>query len=122
MIDKLKTETLLSKNAAEKLKIMQIKDEHINAINSKNLVDVDNIIEEYKDVFEGIGKLKDFELTLLIDKSAPPAVQPSRRLPYNVRQKLLEKLIELEDTPSLLLRNLYKKRVEFAISQNKIYA
>ena len=81
MIDKLKTETLLSKNVAEKLQFLQIKDEHNNAINSKNLVDVDNIIEEYKDVFEGIGKLKDFELTLLTDKSAPPVVQPSRRLP-----------------------------------------
>ena len=37
VIDKLKTGNLLSKNTAEKLKILQIKDENINAINSKIL-------------------------------------------------------------------------------------
>ena len=85
MIDKLKTGNLLSKNTAEKLKILQIKDENINAINSKNLGNVDIFIEEYKDVFEGIGKLRNFELTLHIDKSVPRAVQPSRKIPYNLR-------------------------------------
>ena len=45
---------------------------------------------------KGIGKLKDFELTLHIGKSVPPVVQPSQKIPYNLRQKLLEKLIELE--------------------------
>ena len=41
VIDKLKTGNLLSKNTAEKLKILQIKDKNVNAINSKNLGDVD---------------------------------------------------------------------------------
>ena len=41
--------------------------------------------------------LKDFELTLHIDKSVKPVVQASRKIPYNLRQKLLEKLIELEE-------------------------
>ena len=80
MIDELKTGNLLSKNTSEKLKILQIKDETINAINSKNLGKVDIIIEEYKDVFEGVGKLKDFELTLHIDKSVTPVVQVEKFL------------------------------------------
>ena len=41
--------------------------------------------------------LKDFELTLHIDKPVKPVVQESRKIPYNLRQKLLEKLIELEE-------------------------
>ena len=41
--------------------------------------------------------LKDFELILHIDKSVKPVVQASRKIPYNLRQKLLEKLIELEE-------------------------
>ena len=41
--------------------------------------------------------MKDIELTLHIDKSIPPIVQPSRKIPYNLRQKLLEKLIDLEE-------------------------
>ena len=69
MIGKLKIGHLPSKNTAEKLKSLQIKDEYISAINSKNLGNVNNIIEEHKGVFEGIGKLKDFELTIHIDKS-----------------------------------------------------
>ena len=39
--DKLKTGNLLPWNTAEKLKILLIKDENINAINSKNLGNVD---------------------------------------------------------------------------------
>ena len=42
-------------------------------------------------------KLKDFELTLHIDKSVQTLVQPSRKTPHNLRQNLLEKLIELEE-------------------------
>lgn len=52
---------MLPENAAEKLKILQIKDKNINAINAKNLGNLDNIIEEYKGIFEGIGNLKGFE-------------------------------------------------------------
>ena len=80
-----------------KIKNSANKDENINAISSKNLGNIDFIIEEYKDAFEGIGMLKDFELILHIDKSVKPVVQASRKIPYNLRQKLLEKLIELEE-------------------------
>ena len=100
MTDKLETENLLSKNTAEKLKILQINDENINAINLK-ILGADIIIEEYKDIFGGIGKLKDSELTLHIDKSIPPVMQPSIKFPYNLRQKLLEKVIKLEENDIL---------------------
>ena len=46
VIDKLKTRNLLSKNNAEKLKILQIKNKNINAINSKNLAQADAVIED----------------------------------------------------------------------------
>ena len=49
---------------------------------------MDIIIEEYKDIFGGIGKLKDSELTLHLDKSIPPVMQPSIKFPYNLRHKL----------------------------------
>ena len=81
MTGKLKTGNMQSKNTAEKLKILQIKNENINSTNSKNHRNVDNIIEEYKDIFEVIRKLKDLELTLHIDKSIPPVAQLSRTIP-----------------------------------------
>ena len=79
MIDKLKTGDVLSKNAPEKLNMLQIKDENINVINAKNLVNVDNIIEKSKGIFKGIENLKGFELTLNIGKSVPLIVQTSRK-------------------------------------------
>ena len=42
--------------------------------------------------------MKYFELTPHIGKSVPPVVQPSQKIPDNLRQKLLEKIIELEET------------------------
>lgn len=86
---------MLSKNTAEKLQLVQIINENINTTNSKNHENVDNI-EQYKDVFQDVGKLKEFKLTLHIDKSVSPVVQPSRTIHYNLRQNLLENFIGLE--------------------------
>ena len=50
-------------------------------------------------IFCGIGKLKDFKLTLPIDRSYPPVAQPVRRLPFKVRDQInkeIKKLIELD--------------------------
>ena len=41
--------------------------------------------------------MKDFDLTLHINFPVPLAVQPSRKITYNLRQKLLEKLVELKE-------------------------
>ena len=38
--------------------------------------------------FKGIGKLKDFQLTLPIDKTHPPISQPIRRIPFKLRKKI----------------------------------
>ena len=56
----------------------------------------DAIIEEYQDVFEGIGKLKDYQLKIPIDNDVEPVVQATRRVPFNLRDKLSQKLDELE--------------------------
>ena len=53
MIDKLKTGNLLLKNTAETLQILQIRDENVHKINSKNHGNAD-IFEEHKDIIEGI--------------------------------------------------------------------
>ena len=53
VIDNFKTGNLQSKNTAEKLQILQIKGENINAVNSKCLGNL-NDIEKYKAIFMGI--------------------------------------------------------------------
>ena len=47
-------------------------------------------------MFEGIGKLKEFQVKLHIDDGLPPVAQRHRRIPFHQRQKVTSELIELE--------------------------
>ena len=52
------------------------------------------LLKNIRTFLKVLGKLKDFELTLNIGTPVPPAVQPRRKIPYNLSQKWIEKLIE----------------------------
>ncbi|PFX25919.1 Retrovirus-related Pol polyprotein from transposon opus [Stylophora pistillata] len=56
-----------------------------------------DIVEEFKDCFTGVGKLKGYELKLHIKENVAPVVQPLRRPPFNLRDKIEKKLDELEN-------------------------
>ena len=58
---------------------------------------VDSILHEYKDRFEGLGKLKDFELKLHIDWDVQPFAQSARKMPFKMREQVQNKLKELLD-------------------------
>ena len=51
---------------------------------------------KYPKVFEGLGKLKGFQLKLHIDSDIKPVAQPLRKIPFSRRQKVKEKLVQLE--------------------------
>ena len=53
---------------------------------------VKEILEEYKDRFEGIGKLKGIQVDLNVDPDFKPVAQPPRRQPFSVRQKMEEEI------------------------------
>lgn len=55
-----------------------------------------NIVNQYVECFNGVGKLKDFQLTIPINKDIQQVAQPLRRIPYSLRDKLSKKLKELE--------------------------
>ena len=58
-----------------------------------------DIIDQYPDVFQGTGLLKDFELQLHIDPDITPIQQPLRRIPFHTRRKVeteLERLLNLD--------------------------
>ncbi len=57
---------------------------------------VNQLLEEYKDLFQGIGKLKDLQVKLHIDESVKPAAQPHRRIPFHIRKKVEQELEKLE--------------------------
>ena len=57
----------------------------------------DAIVQEFPDIFKGIGKLKDYQVTLHTNPDAIPVAQSHRRVPYSLRTKIANKIKELED-------------------------
>lgn len=57
---------------------------------------VEHLLIEYADLFQGIGKLKDFQVKLHIKKDVPPVTQSHRRVPFHIRKKIETELKRLE--------------------------
>ena len=53
-----------------------------------------SILDKFPGCREGSGKLKNFQLKIPIDAEVQPVAQPIRRVPYYVRDKLTNKLME----------------------------
>ena len=53
--------------------------------------------QQYPDVFEGVGKLKNKQISLDIDPTVKPVALPYRRIPFNLREKVQDKTTELLD-------------------------
>ena len=54
------------------------------------------ISAKFPKVFEGVGKLKDFQQTIHVDPKIHPVAQAPRRVPFHVRRKKEGKLDELQ--------------------------
>ncbi|KAL7851862.1 hypothetical protein SRHO_G00176470 [Serrasalmus rhombeus] len=54
-------------------------------------------MDSHPELFQGIGKLKDFQVKLHIDTSVQPTCQPHRRVPFHVRQKVEKELQKLRE-------------------------
>lgn len=52
--------------------------------------------QQYPNVFNGIGKMKNFEVKLHIDEGVTPVAQPARRIPFHLRKKVSQELKRLE--------------------------
>ena len=87
---------LLGRESAIKLGVLKIGVD-VAAINeSVNDASVkEKIVNEFPDVFKGIGRLKDRQVKLHTKESVEPVAQPLRRTPYNLRTKVEEKIDEL---------------------------
>lgn len=48
----------------------------------------DQILDEYLDRFEAIGKIKDLQLHILENESKAPVAQPHRRIPFHMRKEV----------------------------------
>ena len=83
---------LLSYQRARELGLIAL---HLNALQEKPL-NSKQLRERYPDLFQDIGKLKDFQVKLHIDTSIPLVVQKAHRLPFHMRKKVATALETLE--------------------------
>ena len=93
--------TLLGRKTSEMLAILKV---GINVNNCTTDIDcvqpLDNkaaLRLKFPKVFEGLGKLKGYQLKLHQDDSVPPVAQPLRRIPFSRRQKVTAKMKQLEE-------------------------
>ena len=57
---------------------------------------VQNIISKHSKVFQGVGKLKNRQIELIVDKNVKPISQRQRRIPFHLRAKVDVELSRLE--------------------------
>ena len=86
---------LIGHKTATELGILRIglPDDNIASVSSET----ESILRSFQDRFEGLGKLKDFQLKLYVDENVEPVAQPARKIPFKMREKVESKLKELED-------------------------
>lgn len=90
-----KGKALLSKQTSIDLGILMIQNPAVYNVFS----DTDRktfIRLKFPKCFEGVGKLKDYQLHIAVDETVEPVAQALRRVPYNFREKLEKKRSELE--------------------------
>ena len=86
-----KGEPLLGKESAMKVVKIQLPKEPVRHIRTGH-----DLVRKYPNVFEGIGKLKDYQLTLHINPEVKPVAQALRRPAFSLREKIEKKLEELQ--------------------------
>ena len=60
-----------------------------------------DIVEEFKECFQGVGKLKGYQLKLHVKDDATAVVQPLRGSPFSLRDKTEKKLDQLESIDTI---------------------
>ena len=86
-----KGEPLLGRESATELGILKLQ----VPLNCVVRVDQSEMTTRFKDLFTGIGKLKDFQLKLQVDEQVQPVAQPLRRPTFSLKEKIEKKLGEL---------------------------
>ena len=97
---------LLSSNTAQELELVSLNLKKIQVSKMLNSqlsdlahvpdLDAKEIIRQHQTAFHGIGKLKDKQITLRIEKEVKPIAQQSRRIPFHVREMVELELQQLE--------------------------
>lgn len=85
-------QAILGLVACEKLNLVK----RVLVIESGLENDYNSMMQEYRDLFKGLGCLPG-EHTIRIDKTVPPVIHPCRKVPFALRHELKAELDRMED-------------------------
>ena len=85
--------SLLSFSIASKFGLVEVKISNVTSDLS--------LIDQYPSVFQGIEKLKDYEVKLHIDETVTPIAQSARKIPFHSRKEVSAELKKLEEQGSI---------------------
>jgi len=86
--------SLLGFRTASLLGVIKVA-QNVNIVQSQEPITVKKLATDHPELFNGIGKLKNHEVELHIDKTVKPVAQPHRRIPFHLRKKVEEELQDL---------------------------
>ena len=87
--------SLLNYQTALDLDLVSLRVNTVQPRTSVRQTNIDEPAELHPALFKGIGKLKDIEVKLHIDKNVRPVTQPYRRVPFHL-QKLVDSEIDAD--------------------------
>ena len=79
-----KRQALLRRETATQLDVLCLGEEV-----RVNVLKQEDIFDKYKSCFEGLAKLKDFQLDIPIDQKVRQVAQPMRRVPFSMNRNLM---------------------------------
>ncbi|CAB4043628.1 Hypothetical predicted protein, partial [Paramuricea clavata] len=86
------TGCLVSWKGSQTLGLVQV----VQSVEQPRKDKVESLVESYSDLFEGLGKLKGFQVCLHVENNVQPIAQPPQRVPFHVQEKLEEQLLNDE--------------------------
>ena len=81
---KASTGCLVSWKGSQRLGLVQV----VQSVEQPGKDKGESLVESYSDLFEGLGKLKGFQVRLHVENNVQPIAQPPRRIPFHVLEKL----------------------------------
>lgn len=87
--------SIIGRRSAKLLGILRVGEEVGEEINSMENRTTDDILRNFPTLFEGIGKLNNFQLKLHINEEIQPVAQSVRRVPFSLREKVKQELNRL---------------------------
>ena len=90
--------SLLNYKTASDLRVIDIRIKQVDHSDHHTLLAYEQLVQQYPNLFKGIGKLQNVEVKLHIDQTVPPVAQPARRTPFHMRKHVAAELNSLRKT------------------------